>query len=224
MVFNMNKQGKAIGDNQRNSMKMACEILFIFAEVSFCAFADSPPDVIEGGGAAKHSLAESVTGEHYLSRDGAQLDVSEGSLIIARDLYPEIDIPKYLYLIDEMVQELETRIHGNDDPHNLIQMINEYLFEEQGFQYEAGTHFLNKVLDDKRGSCVGLATLYIALTQRLDIPCCAVNIPQHVIVRFSDGNTRINLEMQHGGKILPDAWYIENWGIGADAIQTRAYL
>jgi len=162
--------------------------------------------------------------ERYLARPETMIDVAEGSLIIAKDMYPDIAVPNYLRRIDVMAKELRTKLQNKAEPHDIVQVINDYLFKEQGFRYEEGVHFLNAVLDQKRGSCVGLSTLYIALTQRLKIRCFAVNIPRHEFVRFTKGNTKINIEVMNGGTQHSDEWYAKECRIGVDAIKKGVYL
>lgn len=169
-------------------------------------------------------LSATISEERYLARPEAMLDIAEGSLIIARDMYPKIHVPTYLRRIDEMAGELRTKLRSRTDPHDIVQVINDYLFTERGFRYNEGVHFLNEVLDQKRGSCVGLSTLYLALTQKLKIPCSAVNIPRHEFVRFRAGDTKINIEVMSGGAQLSDEWYARECGIGADAITKGVYL
>jgi tetratricopeptide (TPR) repeat protein len=166
----------------------------------------------------------SFSEEQYLSRAEAMMDIAEGSLIIARGMYPEIDIQSYLGKINLMVEELGKRLQGKTEAHEIIQVINDYLFKEQGFQYQQGTHFMNKVLDQKRGSCIGLSTLYVALTQRLKIPCYAVNIPRHEFVRFCKGNIKINIEVMDGGGSYTDEWYVKECKIGSEAVKKGIYL
>jgi len=169
-------------------------------------------------------LSVTLSEDHYLARPEAMIDIAEGSLIIARDMYPTIHVPTYVRRIEEMVKELRTKLHNKTDPHVIVQIINDYLFKEQGFRYEEGVHFLNEVLDQKRGSCVGLSTLYLALTQHLKIRCFAVNIPRHEFVRFREGDTKINIEVMSGGAQLSDEWYARECGIAADAIKKGVYL
>ena len=164
------------------------------------------------------------TERSYLARPEADIDVAAGSLLVARGMYPRIHIPTYIRSIDNMTRELRVRLRGRTRPADVVRTINTYLFEEQGFSYEAGTHYLNTVLDEKRGSCVGLSTLYVAIADRLGIPCAAVNIPRHEFVRFDDGRTAINIEVIAGGAEFSDEWYARECGIAAEAVRKGVYL
>jgi hypothetical protein len=67
--------------------------------------------------------------------------------------------------------------------------------------------FLSSVLDRRRGSCVGLGTLYIALGELLGWKVEGVMVPGHFYVRVDeDGKTR-NIELLHRGEEMQDGWY-----------------
>jgi len=169
-------------------------------------------------------LRNDETERSYLIRPEADIDVATGSLLVARGCYPHVDIPSYIRVVDEMTRELRVRLRGKTEPAEIVRSINSYLFEDKGFSYEAGTHYLNEVLDRKQGSCVGLSTLYVAITDRLGIPCAAVSIPRHEFVRFDDGQTTINIEVIAGGAEFSDDWYARECGIGAEAVRKGVYL
>ncbi len=66
---------------------------------------------------------------------------------------------------------------------------------------------LPSVLRSRRGTCVGLGTLYLALGEILNVPVEGVMRPGHFFVRFRDGSSLRNVELLHLGEEMPDAWY-----------------
>lgn len=150
--------------------------------------------------------------------------LAEAALILSRVLYPGISVCLYLEQISEMEKELRAMLGKNTEPSAVIKIINDYLFTEKRFKYDKDVHFLNEVLDKRRGSCIGLSTLYIILTGRLDLPVYPVNVPRHVFVRFSDGEIRINIELMNSGEHIPDEQYIKNLRIGDKAVRGGIYL
>jgi tetratricopeptide (TPR) repeat protein len=66
---------------------------------------------------------------------------------------------------------------------------------------------LPSVLRARRGTCVGLGTLYLALGEILNVPVEGVMRPGHFFVRFRDGSSSRNVELLHLGEEMPDAWY-----------------
>jgi tetratricopeptide (TPR) repeat protein len=86
------------------------------------------------------------------------------------------------------------------------------LFDELGFTREVtstdlGFVLLPSVLRQRRGNCLGLGTLYLALAQALDIPASGVLVPGHFYVRVHEGRARHNVELLRRGEAMPDSWY-----------------
>jgi tetratricopeptide (TPR) repeat protein len=66
---------------------------------------------------------------------------------------------------------------------------------------------LPSVLRLRRGTCVGLGTLYLAVAELLDLPAEGVLRPGHFFVRFREGPEGRNVELLRKGEEMPDAWY-----------------
>jgi regulator of sirC expression with transglutaminase-like and TPR domain len=74
---------------------------------------------------------------------------------------------------------------------------------------------LPAVLADRRGSCVGLVTLYLVLAENLGLPLAppspaleAVLVPGHIFVRHRvPGQPARNLELLRQGEVVPDEFY-----------------
>ena len=140
------------------------------------------------------------------------LDIAETSLLIAKEEYPEIKIRGYMECIDWYARMIKSRIPENNEPESIINTINEFLFDELGFTYvQTGNLedlYLNKVIDRRKGNCVGLSILYLSIAERLRLPLFGVNIPEHIFIRYDDGGQRINIEMGHKGMSLSDTFYV----------------
>lgn len=50
----------------------------------------------------------------------------------------------------------------------------------------------------RKGGCLGLSLLYLALAERLNIPLFAASIPGHTFVRYSDGTHEYAIEATTG--------------------------
>lgn len=86
------------------------------------------------------------------------------------------------------------------------------LFEERGFAREVDDTdlrfvLLPSVLRDRRGSCVGLGTLCLALCEALGVSARGVLRPGHFYVRLEDGEAHANIELLRRGEVMPDDWY-----------------
>ncbi len=95
--------------------------------------------------------------------DDDSIDIAEVSLLIAKEEYPEIEIWDYVECVDWYARMLKARISEVDGPKAIIEIINEFLFDELGFKYvQTGNLedlYLNEVIDRRKGNCVGLSIL-----------------------------------------------------------------
>ena len=98
--------------------------------------------------------------------------------------------------------------------------LNHVVFESLGFVREVDDRdlrfvFLPSVLAARRGSCVGLGTLYIALGELLGFRVEGVLVPGHFFVRVDEGGRFRNVELLRRGEEMPDAWYTKRFGVPA---------
>ncbi|MFH1226500.1 MAG: tetratricopeptide repeat protein [Planctomycetota bacterium] len=154
-----------------------------------------------------------------------QINLAEASLTLAKKIYPDLDIAKYLKHIDSMATELKAKIGNETEPARIISAVNAYLYKDASMAveltltekgasittmrslYEEGNYWLNEVLDAKQGSCFGFTVLYLAMAERLKLPVYGVTLPEHIFLRYDDGKTRINIEPVGAGKQISDSDY-----------------
>lgn len=164
--------------------------------------------------------------EGYLKLKDDKIDIAVGSLIIAKKIYPDLNIQKYLNQIDTMTKELEPKLKDCKSPHEKVKVISRYLFAEKGLKYNAEKCFINNVLDEKCGQCTSLSYLYLSIAKRLQLPFYGVYAPNHMFVRYDDGSIQINIETQTGGNIKTEEQILEYLDISSStkAAQDRGYL
>jgi regulator of sirC expression with transglutaminase-like and TPR domain len=95
---------------------------------------------------------------------------------------------------------------------SLATRLSALIFEDRGFVREVDDTdlrfvLLPGVLRDRRGSCVGLGSLYLALTEALGIAAHGVLRPGHFYVRLEHGDPHTNVELLRRGEVMPDDWY-----------------
>jgi tetratricopeptide (TPR) repeat protein len=110
--------------------------------------------------------------------------------------------------------------------------LNRTIFEERGFVREIeerGGRFmlLPPVLASRRGSCVGLGTLYLALAERLGWKAHGVLVPGHFFVRIDEGTAGggaglRSVELLRQGEAMPESWYRQKYAVPASG--GTAYL
>jgi regulator of sirC expression with transglutaminase-like and TPR domain len=76
---------------------------------------------------------------------------------------------------------------------------------------------LPSVLADRRGSCYGLAALFVALGERLGpahhFTVAGVLVPGHLFVRVTDRTGARNVELLRKGEAMPEAWYRQRYQV-----------
>jgi len=80
---------------------------------------------------------------------------------------------------------------------------------------------VSEVIRTRRGSCLGLSALVLALAESLALPAAGVLVPGHLFVRVGDHPGSVNAELLRQGEGLPDEWYVHKYQVPTGV---RAYL
>ena len=177
------------------------------------------------------SLEEEIDQLYKLPEE--RIDIGIASLKLAKEVQPDIDIASYSAMIDDMVKGAREITKGSTDPDYRIRALNTYLFMRLRIEYDLSdpqarkpqNRWLNGMLDTKRGSCVTMPLLYLAVAQRLGYPVYPVNIPLHTFLRYVDPRLKKqNIEATGGGGYVPNGEYIEVFRISKRAMDSGAYL
>ena len=119
--------------------------------------------------------------------------------------YPELNISKYVEKINEMGNSLKIKIGQVKNSTYHISMLNEYLFDELGFDgaeedyYDPGNSFLNVVLDKKTGIPITLSIIYTEVAKSIGLDLQIIGFPGHVIVKYKE---EIILDPFYSGRLL----------------------
>ena len=90
-----------------------------------------------------------------------------------------------------------------------IEAVNDLIYRRLGIRASRDAHdpcnlLPSAVLARRQGYCVGIAAIYLALAERLDLPIHAVAIPSHVYLRWDDQRARIDIETLAMGGPFPE--------------------
>ena len=116
----------------------------------------------------------------------------EGSAIIARYQYPDIDAAKINAIVEQIKQDVWLELNPGLTAMETVKVFNHILFEVHGFSGNTGNYhapqnsFINNVLESKKGNPISLSILYIEIARRLNLPIYGVNLPQHFILAYLD--------------------------------------
>ncbi len=140
----------------------------------------------------------------------SEIDLGLGALLIAKDIYPELDTVAYMDLLDRMALEVKDRIGETKESSRQIARLNHYLFVEKAFQgnqedyYNPRNSYLNDVLERKLGIPITLSVVYIETSKRIGLPITGVDFPGHFIVKHKGEHLETYIDPFHGGRILTD--------------------
>ncbi len=133
-------------------------------------------------------------------------NLAEKCLKLAQILeYPDLDISKYIEMINEIGKSLKMSIDKSDNATYQISILNEHLFQNHGFRgdtddyYNPKNNFLNEVLEKKSGIPITLSIIYSEVAKHIDLGIRIVGFPSHVIVKY---NEEIILDPFNQGKLL----------------------
>ena len=149
--------------------------------------------------------------ENYIFGNHTEdISIAKGALIIEKGIFPYINIKEKVEQIDLIAKEIQNRIIDEKDALIIIEEINNYLFEELKIVSDDDSHFLINVLDDNCGNCYALSCLYLSISERLDLPMFGVNSPEHMFVRYNNGNKAYSIGTTLGGFISEDKLIIHS--------------
>ncbi|MCF6157155.1 MAG: tetratricopeptide repeat protein [wastewater metagenome] len=175
-------------------------------------------------------FANDVRPEPVWEIDVQDAYLARAVLAIAKESYPEIDINQYLKKLNGIIKDIKTSLGSEKEPEQIIKTINTILFEKLQFKYVQTGNLeyisLNRVLDTKTGNCEGLSILYLCIAEGLHLPLYGVSVPEHIFVRYDDGDFRRNIETGYEGMATPDSYYINIPGkrISYVSIKNGSYL
>jgi len=158
--------------------------------------------------------------EQVLRLEDEEVDLATAVLIVSEQWSDVVAGRRYLTDLDDMAFEIRSRLKGKGLQANYkaVAVINEYLFDELGFESipdanDPNDLFLHSVMDRKRGYCLSLSILYLSLGERLGLPLYGVVVPGHFFVRYDDGVVRFNIETTSKGGYADDEHYINKFKV-----------
>ncbi|HEY4327412.1 MAG TPA: transglutaminase-like domain-containing protein [Mucilaginibacter sp.] len=131
---------------------------------------------------------------------GGAFDLLQGTLIINRYSYPDLDEQKVINQIEAIKRDIWIQMMNEASPAEHIKLINHVFYGIYGFNGNTTNHqdpqnsYISQVLETKRGNQLSLAIIYSIIAQKLDIPVYGVNLPQHFILAYLDESMQSEFE------------------------------
>jgi regulator of sirC expression with transglutaminase-like and TPR domain len=161
-------------------------------------------------------------------------DLLEGVYLVSKYRFPDYDKQILINAIEKLRLDVWLEMNYELSPYEKVRIINYIFYQVYGFKgntdnyHDPANSFINQVLETKKGNPILLATVYMLVAQKLNIPIFGVNLPQHFVLAYLEEFGKSNVEMKfneieewlnQSGKIL---FYINAFNGGA--IFTKANL
>lgn len=131
-----------------------------------------------------------LTAEFVKWKNQPEQDLLMGALLVARYQYPELSVSALMSEIEKIRRNIWLELNSyltSLEKTNVITTIlyNYYNFKGVEVSYKDPNEFLlNKVLDAKKGNSISIGILYLIMSELLDVPIRAINIPRQFILGF----------------------------------------
>jgi regulator of sirC expression with transglutaminase-like and TPR domain len=151
---------------------------------------------------------------HLATLPDAEIDLPQAALVIAESEYPDLDIPRYLAVLEDLGATARRRVQGasEDEPEGgAIAQVAQWLYGQAGFHgnnedyYDPKNSFLNEVIDRRTGIPITLAVVLLDVCRRAGIAAHGVSFPGHFLVRTEDPDETAVFLDPFDGRILSRA-------------------
>lgn len=117
-------------------------------------------------------------------------DLLSASVLVARFQYPDLVSTTIMQEMEKLRRNVWLELNSYLTPLEQVNVISSILYNYYGLKgmevgYQHPEEFLvNKVLECKRGNTISNGILYLVLSQLLDIPVKAINIPKQFVLAY----------------------------------------
>ena len=122
------------------------------------------------------------------------INLLDGVLLVNKFQYPELNRKKVEKQLNTIVQDAKIELSDHMTGLEKITILNDIIYTVHGFYgnkedyYSPSNSFLTSALDRKKGNALILAIIYLEIANRLNIPLKGINLPNHFILGYPDGN------------------------------------
>jgi regulator of sirC expression with transglutaminase-like and TPR domain len=152
-----------------------------------------------------------LTFERLAARADNVIDVALGATLLARDVYPQLDVSETLSRFDELAYPLLRRELPNRGVRAQAQHLAQHIYETCGFRgneesyYDPKNSLICDVLDRRLGIPITLGIVYCEIAKRLGVTARGVGFPGHFLVRLeSEREAPLFIDPFSGGRVLSD--------------------
>jgi len=131
-----------------------------------------------------------LTEEMHQWNKNAHQDLLTGALLVARFQYPDLTTSQAYQEIEKLRRNIWLELNSYLTPLEQINVITSILYNYYSLRggevnYQQPEEFLiNKQLETKRGNAIANGILYLILSELLDVPIKAINIPRQFVLGY----------------------------------------
>lgn len=129
-------------------------------------------------------------------------DLLHGVYLVCKYRFPDYNKQHLVNIIEKLRLDVWLEMNFELSPFEKVRIINYILYQVHGFKgnvdnyHDPANSFINQVLETKKGNPILLASIYILVAQRLNIPIFGVNLPQHFVLAYLEEFGKSNVEMR----------------------------
>jgi regulator of sirC expression with transglutaminase-like and TPR domain len=129
-------------------------------------------------------------------------DLLHGVYLVCKYRFPDYDKQHLINLIEKLRLDVWLEMNFELSPFEKVRIMNYIFYQVHGFKgnvenyHDPANSFINQVLETKKGNPILLASIYILVAQRLNIPIFGVNLPQHFVLAYLEEFGKSNVEMR----------------------------
>jgi len=168
-----------------------------------------------------------------------RLDYADSKIKLDLLVDPSFDSLAVLKELDELTNRALELCRGDSRPAFRLGAVRRLLYDAgswndyRPFSYDMndpqGRLLRNKLLHNylttRKGQCVSMPVLFLILARRLGLNVALTSAPEHLLVRYTDGQSRsYNIETTSGGHPAREEWVRQNHPITDRSIETGIYL
>ncbi len=207
----------------RSATGMLFSLVAAFVAIAPQAKSATPLDIVRG----------------VMNEPDAGFDIARDRLALERIADPSLDTAAALKQIDEMAATIQTLAGPNASSRVKVSWLRKYVYDSgpwnnnSAFQYDLSDplgqvfehRLLSQYLKTRKGNCVSMPILFVALAERLGLKATIATAPDHAFVKYFDDTGRVfNIETTSGGHLARDAWYQQITPMSAQALATGLYM
>ncbi len=135
-------------------------------------------------------------------------DLLRVALLIARLDDRTVDVDSYTNRVERMAASIRQRLGENATAAERRDALHGYLFRENGYhgsraEYDQpAKRYMHRVIDDRNGLPIMLATLYMELANRIEPDVEGVGLPGHFIVRLTGEENEALVDVFDAGRVI----------------------